>query len=115
MRMAFEAFKAMHPGLFGQVLVMRLFNQRNILTQICGNDFMVLKVAPPLTTSEQQLQSCIESIRSEIETIHSSKAFWNDALNLGRRALSRQSGVRQSHMSHRERKQTDRADVVNTH
>jgi ornithine--oxo-acid transaminase len=115
MRMAFEAFKAMHPGLFGQVLVMRLFNQRNILTQICGNNFMVLKVAPPLTTSEQQLQSCIESIRSEIETIHSSKAFWNDALNLGRRALSRQSWVRQSHMSHRDRKQTDRADVVNTH
>src|ERR1700747_3383554 len=113
MRMAFEAFKAMHPGLFGQVLVMRLFNQRNILTQICGNDFMVLKVAPPLTTSEQQLQSCIESIRSEIKTIHSSKAFWNDALSLGRRALSRQSGVRQSHMPHRDRKQT--ADVVNTH
>jgi ornithine--oxo-acid transaminase len=115
MRMAFEAFKAMHPGLFGQVLVMRLFNQRNILTQICGNDFMVLKVSPPLTTSEQQLQSCIESIRGEIETIHSSKSFWNDALNLGRRALSRQSGVRQSHMSHRDRKQTGLADVVNTH
>src|SRR5258708_36615983 len=75
---------------------------------------MVLKGAPRLPTSEQQLQSCIESIRSEIETIHSSKAFWNDALNLGRRALSRQSGVRRSHMSHRDRKQTDRADVVNT-
>jgi ornithine--oxo-acid transaminase len=89
MQMAFVAFEAMHPGLFGQVLVMRLFNRTNILTQICGNNFMVLKVAPPLTTSEQQLQSCIESILSEIETVHSSKAFWNEALNLGRRAISR--------------------------
>jgi ornithine--oxo-acid transaminase len=88
MRMAFEAFKAMHPGLFGQVLVMRLFNQTNILTQICGNNFMVLKVAPPLTTSEQQLQSCIESIRSVIETVHTSRVFWTDALNFGRRAIS---------------------------
>jgi ornithine--oxo-acid transaminase len=108
MQMAFVAFEAMHPGLFGQVLVMRLFNRTNILTQICGNDYKVLKVAPPLTTSEQQLQSCVESIRSQIETIHSSKAFWNDGLDLGRRAL-----VRQSRMSHRDRKQT--ADVGNTH
>jgi ornithine--oxo-acid transaminase len=86
--MAFEAFKAIHPGLFGQVLVMRLFNQTNILTQICGINFMVLKVAPPLTTSEQQIQSCIESIGRVMETVHSSQSFWADALNLGRRAIS---------------------------
>ena len=63
-------------------------NQENILTQICGNNFMVLKIAPPLTTSEQQMDHCIESIRSVIETVHSSKVFWTDALNLGRRAIS---------------------------
>ncbi len=45
MRISFEAFKSIDPILFGQVLVMRLFNQTNILTQICGN-FLVLKVAP---------------------------------------------------------------------
>ena len=89
MRMAFEAFKAIHPGLFGQLLVMCLFNQTNILAQICGNNFMVLKVAPPLTTSEQQIQSCIESIRSVMETVHSSQSFWADALKLGQQAISR--------------------------
>jgi ornithine--oxo-acid transaminase len=47
LRVSFEAFKAIHPGLFGQMLVMRLFNQKNVLTQICGNNFMVLKVAAP--------------------------------------------------------------------
>jgi ornithine--oxo-acid transaminase len=46
MRISFEAFKSIDPILFGQVLVMRLFNQTNILTQICGNNFLVLKVAP---------------------------------------------------------------------
>jgi ornithine--oxo-acid transaminase len=47
MRLSFEAFQAIHPALFGQILVMRLLTDRNILTQVCGNDFVVLKVAPP--------------------------------------------------------------------
>ena len=88
MRMSFEAFKAVHPGLFGQILVMRLFKDKDILTQICGNNFMVLKVAPPLMVSEAQLDHCVESIRSVVETVHSSKVFWIDALDLGRRAMS---------------------------
>ena len=88
MRISFEAFKAIHPGLFGQILVMRLFNDKNMLTQICGNNFMVLKLAPPLTTSEPQIHYCVESIRGVIETVHSSRVFWSDALSLGRRAIS---------------------------
>jgi len=51
LRVAYEAFRHIHPGMFGQVLVMRLFRDHGILTQICGNNFMVLKVAPPLVTS----------------------------------------------------------------
>jgi ornithine--oxo-acid transaminase len=88
MRMSFEAFKAIHPGLFGQILVMRLFKDKDILAQICGNNFMVLKLAPPLTVSEAQLDYCVESIRGVVETVHSSGVFWVDALNLGRRAMS---------------------------
>ena len=87
MRVSFEAFKVIHPGLFGQMLVMRLFKDKNILTQICGNNFMVLKVAPPLVVSEPQMNDCIEAIREVIESMHSSGAFWSDALKLGRRAM----------------------------
>src|SRR4029079_12874627 len=39
LRLAFEAFGKIHPGLFGQVVVMRLFQDHDILTQICGNNF----------------------------------------------------------------------------
>lgn len=88
MRISFEAFKAIHPGLFGQMLVMRLFQDHDVLTQICGNNFMVLKVAPPLIVSEEQLQACVSSIRDVVETVHSSSVFWKDALQLGRRAIS---------------------------
>jgi ornithine--oxo-acid transaminase len=88
LRLSFESFKAIHPGLFGQMLVMRLFKQKNLLTQICGNNFMVLKVAPPLVVSEAQIEACVTSIRDIVETVHFSGAFWSDALALGRRAMS---------------------------
>ena len=88
MRVSFAAFKAIHPGLFGQMLVMRLFKDKNILTQVCGNNFMVLKIAPPLVISEKQLNDCVESIRDVIQAVHSSSAFWSDALKLGRKVLS---------------------------
>ena len=41
LRVPFEAFAKLHPAMFGQILVMRLFRDGGILTQICGNDFMV--------------------------------------------------------------------------
>ena len=88
MRLSFEAFKAIHPGLFGQMLVMRMFNEKNILTQICGNNFMVLKVAPPLIVSESQIDYFVQSVREVVHSMHSSSAFWSDAIKLGRRALS---------------------------
>jgi ornithine--oxo-acid transaminase len=46
-RVAFERFRKVHTGVFGQVLVMRMFHDHGFLTQVCGNNFMVLKVAPP--------------------------------------------------------------------
>lgn len=88
LRLSFESFKAIHPGLFGQMLVMRLFQEKNLLAQICGNNFMVLKVAPPLVVSERQMESCVASIRDVVETVHFSTTFWSQALALGRRAMS---------------------------
>ena len=81
-----EAFHQIHPAMFGQVLVMRMFREHNILTQICGNNFMVLKAAPPLVVSEEQLDAFVEAIRSTVELADSSPSFWTEALNLARRA-----------------------------
>ena len=57
LRLSFETFRAVHPGMFGQMLVMRLFRRHKILTQICGNNFMVLKSAPPLIADENRSTS----------------------------------------------------------
>ena len=87
LKVSYAAFQAIHPGLFGQMLVMRLFRNQNILSQICGNNFMVLKVNPPLTVSETEIDEIADGIEGVVNDIHSSSAFWTDAIGLARRAL----------------------------
>lgn len=88
LRVAFEAFHRIHPAMFGQILVMRMFREKNILTQICGNNFMVLKAAPPLVVTEGQLDIFVDAIRDVVELAHASTAFWAEALALARRAVN---------------------------
>jgi ornithine--oxo-acid transaminase len=88
LRTMFEAFRQVHPAMFGQIIVMRMFREKNILTQICGNNFMVLKAAPPLVVSEEQLDEFVAAIRDVVEVADSSPAFWTEALGLARRAVN---------------------------
>jgi ornithine--oxo-acid transaminase len=88
LRASYEAFMAIHPAMFGQVLVMRLFRDHGILTEICGNNFNVLKIVPPLIVTREQVDRCVSSIRSVVELANSPSAFWSDALTLARRAVN---------------------------
>jgi ornithine--oxo-acid transaminase len=82
LRASCQALSKIHPGLFGQMLVTRLFQQEDVLTQICGNDFGVLKVAPPLVASVAQVDQFVEAVGRVVEDMHSSLAFWTDTLAL---------------------------------
>ena len=88
LKVPFEAFHIVHPAMFGQMLVMRLFREQKILTQLCGNNFMVLKVAPPLIVSEMQIERFVDAVRDVMDFIHSSGSFWRDALRLAHRTLN---------------------------
>src|ERR1700686_444961 len=87
LRFPYKAFAAVHPPLFGQIVVMRLFRDSGFLTQICGNNFMVLKVAPPLVVTDAQLDGFVSAVRDVVELAHSPGAFWSEALGLARRAF----------------------------
>ncbi len=87
LRIPYEAFGAIHAGMFGQILVMRLFRDSGFLTQVCGNNFMVLKVAPPLVVTDAQLDAFVSAVRNVVELAHSPGAFWSEALGLARRAF----------------------------
>lgn len=88
LKVPFEAFRTIHSAMFGQILVMRLFREHQILTQICGNNFMVLKAAPPLTVKEAEIEHFVISVRELMEVVHSSAFFWRDALHLAQRAIN---------------------------
>jgi ornithine--oxo-acid transaminase len=88
LKAAFAAFGKIHPAMFGQIVVMRMFRDHGILTQICGNNFTVLKVAPPLVVAEDEIGEFVVAIRAVVELMHSSALFWTDALGLAKRALN---------------------------
>lgn len=88
LRSMYEAFRKIHPAMFGQIIVMKMFREKNILTQICGNNFMVLKAAPPLVVTEEQLDRFVTAIREVVEFADSSPSFWTEALGLARRAVN---------------------------
>ena len=87
LRIPYQAFAAIHPAVFGQIIVMRLFRDSGFLTQICGNNFTVLKVAPPLVVTDAQLDAFVLAVRNVVELAHSPGAFWSEALGLARRAF----------------------------
>jgi len=87
LKIPFEAFMRIHPAMFGQILVMRLFRDSGILTQICGNNFMVLKAAPPLVVTDDQIDRFVNAVRKVVDLAHSSTEFWSEALGLARRAI----------------------------
>jgi ornithine--oxo-acid transaminase len=88
LRLSFQAFRAIHPAMFGQMLVMRLFRQEKILTQMCGNNFMILKTAPPLVANETQIHQFVEAAGQVVADMHNSTAFWSESLSVARRAAN---------------------------
>jgi ornithine--oxo-acid transaminase len=88
LRVAFESFQRIHPAMFGQVLVMRIFRDQRMLTQMCGNNFMVLKVAPPLVVSQEQIETFTSGIRQVIHLAHRSAEFWTEAIGLAKRTVN---------------------------
>jgi ornithine--oxo-acid transaminase len=88
LRASYEAFKRIHPGMFGQMLVMNLFRKKGILSQMCGNNFQVLKVAPPLVVTDGQIDEFVGKVGEVVESIHSSTSFWTEALGLARRVVN---------------------------
>lgn len=87
LRAGFETFAKIHPGMFGQVVVMQLF-RHGILTQMCGNNFMVLKAAPPLVAGEREMDEFVRVITKVVERMHSCGTFWTEALGMARRVIN---------------------------
>lgn len=87
LRLAFETFAKIHPAIFGQILVMRMFRDHGILSQVCGNDFMVLKISPPLVVDDAQLDRFVSAVEQVVDLMHTSSSFWSEALGIVQRVV----------------------------
>jgi ornithine--oxo-acid transaminase len=53
-------------GLFAQLVVVPLFENHRILTQVAGHDLNVIKILPPLTISEDDVDWFVEALEATI-------------------------------------------------
>jgi acetylornithine/succinyldiaminopimelate/putrescine aminotransferase len=85
-----EAIERRQPGLFAQMVVVPLFHEHRILTQVAGHHVNVIKALPPLTVSEQDLRHFATALASVLEDAEQ-RMFRNYAslgFSLGRRSLT---------------------------
>ena len=84
-----EAIERRQPGLFAQMVVVPLFHDHRILTQVAGHHMNVIKALPPLTISEEELRRFVDALSSVLEDAesHLLRGYASLGLNLGRRRL----------------------------
>jgi len=88
LQLGYQAFGRFHPAVFGQTVVMRLFRDHGVLSQVCGNNFLALKVAPPLIVEAAQLDHYVDAIHQVVDAMHNSAGFWSEGLGLVRRVIA---------------------------
>ena len=54
-------------GLFAQLVVVPLFSEHRILTQVAGHDMAVVKVLPPLVLGDDDLEYFVDALRQTIK------------------------------------------------
>jgi ornithine--oxo-acid transaminase len=89
-RRLWDAIERRQPGLFAQMVIIPLFRDHRILTQVAGHHMNVIKVLPPLTIDEQDLRrfaAALEAVLADAEQ-HMFRSFASVGFDLGRRSLT---------------------------
>ena len=62
LRAQWTLLESMRTGLFTQMVIVPLFRDHGILTQVAGDHQNVLKILPPLITTEEQADEFVDAI-----------------------------------------------------
>jgi ornithine--oxo-acid transaminase len=65
-RRSYRLLERVQPGLFAQVIVLPLFREHRILSQVAGHKIPVIKGIPPLTLSEADVEWFAEALDETI-------------------------------------------------
>jgi ornithine--oxo-acid transaminase len=64
--MTYRMLERAQRGLFAQLVVVPLFTDHRILTQVAGHDMAVVKVLPPLVLGDDDLEYFVDALRETI-------------------------------------------------
>jgi acetylornithine/succinyldiaminopimelate/putrescine aminotransferase len=80
-------------GLFTQMVVDALFQQHRILTQVAGDHMEVLKLLPPLTIGEQEVEIFVRALADVLDAAHRGGGLmWDFGRTLVHQALTQSAG-----------------------
>ncbi len=89
-RRVWDAVERRQPGLFAQMVIVPLFRQHRILTQVAGHHMNVVKVLAPLVIEEGDLRRFVSALESVLEEVEAGlfRRYASLGLELGRRSLT---------------------------
>ena len=65
-RMTYRMIERAQRGLFAQLVVVPLFSDRRILTQVAGHDMAVVRTLPPLVVTEADIEEFAAALRATV-------------------------------------------------
>jgi 4-aminobutyrate aminotransferase-like enzyme len=88
LRQAWSMMHKINPGLFAQAFTMPLLEEHRILTQVAGHNENVLKVAPALVVTKDDIDYFTQALDNVLKSAHAFPGpFWDVSRRLGRNAL----------------------------
>jgi ornithine--oxo-acid transaminase len=88
LRQAWTMMHKMHPGLFAQAFTIPLMEEHRILTQVAGHNEDVLKVAPALVVTREDIDYFTKSLDDCLKAAHSFPGpFWEVSKRHAKNAL----------------------------
>jgi len=88
LRQAWSLMHKLNPGLFAQAFTIPLMEKHRILTQVAGSNEDVLKIAPALVVTREDIDYLVESLDHVLAAAHSLPGpFWEVGTSLAKNAL----------------------------
>ncbi|HEX3813411.1 MAG TPA: aspartate aminotransferase family protein [Mycobacteriales bacterium] len=90
LRVGWTALQTARTGLFAQTVVAGLFHRHRILTQVSGDHVEVIKLIPPLTITETEVDRFVEAFTDVMDDAHrGSGLMWDFGRTLIKQAANR--------------------------
>jgi ornithine--oxo-acid transaminase len=96
LRPSWDMLQRVQPGLFAVMVVMDLFQRHHILAQVAGERMEVIKLLPPYTVGDAEIEMFITAFRGVMDDAHrSARLMWDHGRTLARQAMAaRRQGTR---------------------